>query len=215
MGINTFFSKLVPKDKKIFPLFEQLSDLNSQAAGLLQEIFVNEDASREKELIKGIKKLEQSGDKLSQELFDFLDQTFVTPFDREDIHQLTESLDRLLDMMKSVSQKILMYRPSKFPPECKTMTGIIVNGTNHLQLAVSELRTMKRSDQILKSIKKISKIESESDDLYHAAISYIFINEKDAIELIKQKEMVEALEQITDGIQKVSGVLKTIVLKNA
>ncbi len=215
MGLNTFFSKLVPKDKKIFPVFEDLARLNTEAAGLLNEIFSQEDTSREKELIKSIKKLEQNSDKLSQELFDFLDQTFVTPFDREDIHQLTESLDHLLDMMKSVTQKILMYRPAKFPPECKEFTNIIVKGSEHLQSAVSELRTLKRSDQILKSIKKISKIESESDDLYHSAISFIFINEKDAIELIKQKEIVEALEQIADGIQEVSEVLKTIVLKNA
>lgn len=215
MGINTFFSKLVPKDKKFYPMFEQLAELNVQAAGLLRDVFAQEDSAREKELIKAIKKLEQSGDKLSQELFDFLDQTFVTPFDREDIHHLTESLDHLLDMMKSVSQKILMYRPAKYPPECKEMTEIILNGTRLLLMAVSELRTLKRSDQILKSIKKISKIESESDDLYHTAISFIFKNEKDAIELIKQKELVEALEQITDGIEIVSGGLKTIVLKNA
>ena len=148
-------------------------------------------------------------------MFDFLDQTFVTPFDREDIHQLTSSLDRLLDLMKSVSQKILMYRPKVFPAECKEMTRLIANATNQMQMAVSELRTLKKSDQIMKNIKKISKIESETDDLYHEAISQIFKKEKDAIELIKQKEIIERLEQIADGIETVSSVLKTIVLKNA
>ena len=215
MSLNTFFSKLAPKEKKFYPIFEQLADLNVQSATILLQVFEQEDPVKEKDQIKSIKKLEQNGDKISQDLFDSLDQTFVTPFDREDIHQLTSSLDRLLDLMKSVSQKILMYRPKVFPGECSEIARLIVSETEQMKAAVGELRTLKKSDQMMKNIKKISKIESESDDVYHSAISSIFKNEKDAIELIKQKEIIERLEQIADGIETVSGVLKTIVLKNA
>lgn len=215
MSINTFFSKLFPQEKKFFPVFEQLAELTVQSAAILKEVFEQEDPVMEKDLIKRIKKLEQSGDKLSQDLYDSLAQTFVTPFDREDIHQLTSSLDRLLDMMKSVSQKILMYRPKVFPVECKEIARLIVDGSQQMLAAVGELRTLKKSDQMMKNIKRISKIESESDDVYHTAISSIFVNEKDAIELIKQKEIIERLEQIADGIENVSVVLRTITLKNA
>lgn len=215
MSLNSFFTKLVPKEKKFFPIFEQLAEINVQSATILLQVFEHEDPVKEKDQIKAIKKLEQAGDKVSQELFDFLDQTFVTPFDREDIHHLTASLDRLLDLMKSVSQKILMYRPKEFPVECKEMAAMIVASMQQMQAAVGELRSLKKTQQILKNIKKISKIESETDDLYHSAISGLFKNEKDAIELIKKKEIVERLEQISDEVEIVAGVLRTIVLKNA
>ncbi len=215
MSLNTFFSRLVPKEKKFFPMFEQLAELVVKAATLQLEVLEQINPVLEKDLMKSIKKLKQNGDDLAQEVFDILDQTFVTPFDREDIQALTSSLYRVLGMIKSVSQRITMYKPKAFPDECKTLAKLILDGTLQIQIAVAELQTLKKSERILKTIKKISKIESEADEMYHSAISALFKNEKDAIELIKQKEIIEKLEQTTDRIETVSGVLKTIVLKNA
>jgi uncharacterized protein Yka (UPF0111/DUF47 family) len=95
------------------------------------------------------------------------------------------------------------------------MAKMIHKGAEQLQLAVFELRTMKKSKTILKAVRKMSEIETEADDLYHSTISSIFKKEKDAIELIKQKEIVEQLEFTTDRIEDVSNVIKTIILKNA
>jgi hypothetical protein len=92
---------------------------------------------------------------------------------------------------------------------------MILKGTEQIQIAVLELKSLKKTDKIVEAVKKIGKIETEADDLYHSAISSIFKKEKDAIELIKKKEIVEHLEQTTDRIQAVSHVLKTIMLKNA
>ncbi len=215
MSISTFFARLVPKDKKFYPMFEQLAEYIVKAATIQQEVFEHKDPVKEKDLLRHIKTLEEDGDKITQTLFDELDQTFVTPFDREDIQQLTSHLDSVLDLMYSVSQRILMYRPKDFPDECREMAKMILKGAEQLQIAVVELRTMKKSNKILKAIKKMSEIETDADDLYHSTISSIFKKEKDAIELIKQKEIVEQLEYTTDRIEDVSDVLKTIILKNA
>ncbi len=215
MSISTFFSRLVPKDKKFYPMFEQLAEYILQAATFQLEVFESKDPVKEKDLLRHIKIFEEAGDKISQELFDELAQTFVTPFDREDIQQLTSSLDSVLDLMYSVSQRILMYRPKDFPDENREMAKMIHKGAEQLQLAVFELRTMKKSKTILKAVRKMSEIETEADDLYHSTISSIFKKEKDAIELIKQKEIVEQLEFTTDRIEDVSNVIKTIILKNA
>lgn len=215
MSINTFFTKLVPKEKKFYPMFEQQAELIVRAAQMQIEVLEQLNPVKEKDLLKGIMKLEEEGDELSQNLFDILDQTFVTPFDREDIFQLTQSLDRVLDLIKSVSQRIRMYRPKDFPEDCLVMARLVLTGAEQIQTAVAELKSLKKTEKILKAVKKIKKIEAEADDLYHTAISQIFKNEKDAIELIKKKEIIEQLEQTTDRLQAVSHVLKTIMLKNA
>jgi predicted phosphate transport protein (TIGR00153 family) len=185
------------------------------AAATQLEIFEHSDPVKEKDLIKKIRDVELAADNTAQTLFDELDKTFVTPFDREDIHQLTASLDNIIDLIKSVSQRIRMYRPKDIPSECKDMAKVILKGAEHLQVAISELKTLKKTNKILKSVKKMTEIESEADELYHATISNIFKKEKDAIELIKQKEIVENMERTADRIEDVSDVLKTIILKTA
>jgi predicted phosphate transport protein (TIGR00153 family) len=215
MSISTFFSSLVPKEKKFYPMFEQMAEYIVQAATVQLEILEHKDPVKEKDLLRRIKGLEEDGDRITQEIFEELDRTFVTPFDREDMHQLTASLDSVLDLMQSVSQRIRMYRPKDFPDKCKDLARLILKGAEQIQIAVVELRTMKKSGKILKAVRKMSEIETEADSLFHSIISSIFKKEKDAIELIKQKEIVEHLERTTDRIEDVSDVLKTIILKNA
>ena len=192
-----------------------MADYIAQAATVQLEILEHKNPVKEKDLLKSITGFEENGDRITQELFEELDRTFVTPFDREDIHQLTARLDSVLDLMQSVAQRIRMYRPKDFPEECKDLAKMILKGAEQIQIAVLELKTMKKSGKILKAVNKMTEIETEADDLYHSAISHIFKKEKDAIELIKKKEIVEHLERTTDRIEDVSDVLKTIILKNA
>jgi predicted phosphate transport protein (TIGR00153 family) len=215
MSISTFFARLVPREKKFYPMFEQMAGFILQAATVQLEILEQKNPVKEKDLLKSIHDLENEGDRITQEIFEELDRTFVTPFDREDIHLLTSRLDSVLDLMQSVAQRIRMYRPKDFPDECKDLARMILKGAEQIQIAVVELKTLKKSGKILKAVKKMTDIETEADDLYHSTISSIFKKQKDAIELIKQKEIVEHLERTTDRIEDVSDVLKTIILKNA
>jgi uncharacterized protein len=215
MGINTFFQKLVPKDKKFFPMFESQADLIVQAAGKLNEIFLTEDPAKHADLFKGIKDLENQGDEVAHQIFDELDKTFITPFDREDIHQLTSTLDDVLDFINGTSQRIRLYKLRDFPAEFLQFSGVLMNGGKEIRNAVGELYNLKRPEMIRQACIKINEVENQADDLYHHVISDLFENEKDAIELIKKKEVLQTMERASDRMEDVADVLKTILIKLA
>ncbi len=215
MGINTFFQKLVPKDKKFFPMFEAQADLIVQAAGKLNEIFLTDDVEKHAELFKTIKELENKGDDVAHEIFDELDKTFITPFDREDIHQLTSTLDDVLDFINGSSQRIRLYKLQKFPAEFVRFSSVILSGANEIRSAVRELYNLKRPEMIRQACIRINEVENQADDLYHFVISDLFEHEKDAIELIKKKEVLQTMERASDRMEDVADVLKTIIIKLA
>lgn len=213
MSISTFFQKLVPTDKKFFPYFEEISKYSVQASIAQLAIFEQDDPGKQKDLFKQIKDIELHSDDISKKIFEELDKSFVPPFDREDIHELTTSLDRVIDLIYGVAQRIRQYRPKEFPSEFKDFARYIAKSCEQINIAVSELQSLKKPQKILKACNKIFEFEKEADDLYHSTISNIFKKEKDAIELIKQKEILENMEDTADCIKGVSNILKTIILK--
>jgi len=215
MGINTFFQKLVPKDKKFFPMFESQADLIVEAAAKLNEIFSSSDPEKHAELFKAIKDLENRGDDVAHQVFDELDKTFITPFDREDIHQLTSKLDDVLDFINGTSQRIRLYRLKKFPSEFLEFSSVMQDGAVEIRNAVKELYNLKKPETIRNAVIRINEVENKADDLYHSVISDLFENEKDAIELIKKKEVLQTMERASDRMEDVADVLKTIIIKLA
>ncbi|KPK85642.1 MAG: hypothetical protein AMS27_06770 [Bacteroides sp. SM23_62_1] len=215
MSIGDFFKKLIPKDKHFFPLYEDLSGHILKAATALHEVLEHDDPVKHKDLLKKIKEYESQADEYTQKIFDEIDKSFITPFDREDMHELTSSLDSVLDSINGTSQRIRYYRPKNIPSEFKDFAKLILDGCQYINTAVIELKNLKKPNKILKACRKMTEIESTADDVYHRTISGIFKKEKDAIELIKQKEIVENLERTTDRVEDVSDILKTIVLKMA
>jgi hypothetical protein len=215
MGINTFFQKLVPKDKKFFPMFETQADLIVQAAGKLHDIFLTSDPLAHAELFKEIKELENKGDDVAHGIFDELDKTFITPFDREDIHQLTSKLDDVLDFINGTSQRIRLYKLKDFPAEFVQFSDVLMKGGVEIRTAVGELYNLKRPEMIRQACIRINEIENQADDLYHVGISDLFDHEKDAIELIKKKEVLQTMERASDRMEDVADVLKTILIKLA
>jgi len=195
-------------------MFESLSGLVLKAATILQEVLEHDDPVKHKDLLKQIKEYETQGDGITQGIFDELDKSFITPFDRENMNQLTSSLDSVIDSINGVSQRIRYYRPTNIPSEFKDFSKLILNGCTQIDTAILELKNLKKPEKILKACRKMSEIESSADDVYHSTISEIFKKEKDAIELIKHKEILETMERTTDRIENVSDILKTIVLKS-
>jgi len=213
MSLNSFFQKLVPIDKKFFPMFESMSELIVKAAAAQLLIFEHDDPVKQKGLFKQIKDIEAKGDEISQKIFEDLDKSFVPPFDREDINHLTTTLDEVINLINGVSERIRLYRPKEIPSEFKNFAKLISKGSEQINISVHELYDLKKPNKILKACKKINELEKEADELYHSTISNVFKKEKDAIELIKQKEMLETMERTADCIKAVSNILKTIILK--
>ena len=215
MGINTFFQKMVPKDKKFFPMFEAQADLIVQAIDKLGEIFKTSDEEARLALHKHIKDLENQGDEVAHDVFNELDKTFITPFDREDIHHLTSTLDDVLDFINGTSQRIRLYKLRDFPAEFGQFSNLLARGAKEIRNATRELHNLKKPEKIVEACIRINDMENQADDLYHQVISDLFENEKDAIELIKKKEVLQTLERAADRMEDVADVLKTIMIKIA
>lgn len=206
---------LLPKEEKFFPLFEGLADLVDDAAHVLLKIVESPEPSRQDEYFREIKSLEKKADDIAHSVFDALDTTFITPFDREDIHQLVSKMDDVLDLINATSQQIKLYKPKKLLPQFKEMVIIIIRGCEQIKIATKELRNLKKPGKISDACVKINELENVADDIYHQLITELFETEKNAIELIKNKEILETLEMTTDSVEDVSDILKTIIIKSA
>lgn len=215
MKFSNILKYFIPKEKKFYGMFNQAAD-NIIEASIEFNKLINAPTFDERKAIGiTIKTIERKGDDSTNRIFDELHKTFITPFDREDIHQLTSALDDVLDLIYSVTSKIELYRCTNISPYMKEMVSQIHLGCVQIQIAVKGLETMNKDNTAKKSCKEINKIESRVDEYYHSGISSLFENEKDPIELIKQKEILQNIEKIANKIEDISDIVKTILVKYA
>jgi uncharacterized protein len=200
---------LIPKDNSFFTMFSAMSDNLIAGARALVELFANyHDVDKQ---IEQIYRIEREGDELTHAILTKLNQTFITPFDREDIHQLASKLDDVLDFINAAGARIVMYRITTPPAAAAEMSAIILKQCQELQKAVS---LMQKNGNILAHCVEINRLENEADLVSQRAIAQLFEREKDPINLIKIKELLEFLERATDKAEDVANVLETVVLKN-
>jgi predicted phosphate transport protein (TIGR00153 family) len=215
MSINRIFQILVPKDKKFIPLFEDGADNLVKGAQALNKFFITTDKAERENIISQIKEMEKQGDDITHQIYDELNKTFITPFDREDIYKLNGSIDDVMDFINSVSQKFRLHAPKESMPAFLELSELILQAAREIKTAISELRNLKNPKKIMESCIRINEIENQADEIYHGGLSYIFENQKDAIELIKIKEVLATLEKATDKEEDVSDVIKSILVKIA
>lgn len=201
--------RLIPKDTSFFRMFSDMSDNLIAGARALVDLFENyRDVERK---VDEINRIERDGDELTHAILTRLNQTFITPFDREDIHQLASKLDDVLDFIHAACSRILMYRIANPPAAAGDLAKIILMQSQELQKAVS---LMQKNGNILVHCVEINRLENEADTVAQQAIAKLFETEKDPINLIKAKELLEFLERATDKAEDVADVLETVVLKN-
>jgi predicted phosphate transport protein (TIGR00153 family) len=207
--LNMF--SLIPKDTSFFQMFEQMSDNLVTGARTLVDLFANyQDVER---TIDTVQQIERHGDEMTHNVLTKLNQTFITPFDREDIHQLASSLDDVLDFVNASGARLVMYRITNPPPAAGELSRIILLQSQELQKAVALLQKQKNGD-VLAHCVEINRLENEADQISQKGIATLFDNEKDPINLIKIKELLEFLERATDKAEDAANVLETVVLKN-
>lgn len=201
--------RLLPKDNSFFAMFSAMSDNLIAGARALVYLFENyQDVEKQ---IDEIHRIEREGDEVTHTILTKLNQTFITPFDREDIHQLASKLDDVLDFINAASARLVMYRITAPPPAAGELAKIILGQCQELQKAVS---LMQKNGNILAHCVEINRLENEADQVSQHAIATLFECEKDPINLIKIKELLEFLERATDKAEDVANVLETVVLKN-
>ena len=147
---------------------------------------------------------------------DELNRTLVTPFDREDIHILASRIDTFLDHIHDCSRKKVMYHPKSTYEEDVTIVDLIKEDAMVLTDIIKQLENLSRnSEYVLKQCLRIKEIEHKVDDLYESFISNLFHNETDAIELVKHKNIVQALEDTTDRAKDISDTIRSLIVKSA
>lgn len=216
MKANQLVSILVPKENKFYPLFNKQADILIESTEHLLK-FAQATTWEEREVIyKHIKSCETQGDDVTHTIFNELNKTFITPFDREDIQLLASKMDDVLDYINSAINQCVLYKPKTFTHFMMDISTLIHQAALNLQKAFYLIpQIMKKSDKMMEVCIEINAIENEADDLYRSFLIELFENEKDAIELIKRKEIMAALEEATDKAEDVTDILKSIIIKLA
>jgi predicted phosphate transport protein (TIGR00153 family) len=213
---NSFFARFMPKEPKFNVLLNQMAEVSAEAAVLMIECIKTTDFEKVVEYAKQIKAYEKKGDNTLIRIFEELNTTFITPFDREDIHSLANSLDDVMDFINSCAKKIVLYRPKQTPESALILAQWVNKASDIVLQAVSELSSVKKNAKNIKKLcNELHEIENSADEVYEEFLSNLFANEKDNIEVIKLKEIMQELEKATDAAEDVGKIIKTIIVKYA
>ena len=205
----------IPQDKKFFPLFDQAA-LNLQEAGkTMCQLVTSTDADQRKQHIREIERLEHRGDEITHEIFKELSRNFITPFDREDIHRLVSSIDDILDYIHGSSKRIDLYKVKEFSSDMVKLSELLQTQTEELRRIIYELKNKKNMRNISESLVLINSIENHADDIFDNAVARLFETETNAVEIIKTKEILSALETATDMCEDAANVIDSIIVKMA
>lgn len=205
--------RFLPRDEKFYDLFE--SSVKKVVQGAIQLEDMIRDFKEVALKAKEIKDTEHEGDVITHETIEMLNRTFITPLDREDIHNLITALDDVLDYIEACAERLYLFKIEQTNEEAMMLVGILVKTVKEVEQAVSRLRRLKGTDSIMKHCIEINRLENEGDYVGRAAVAKLFEPGSDPLEVIKWKEIYETLENAIDRCEDVANVLEGIVLKNA
>jgi hypothetical protein len=216
MKIDAILHALLPKDDSFFNLFEKDSTNLLLAATTFRDMMSNGISKEERgQKIRKIEEIEHRGDEITHQIFKALGTTFITPFDREDIHILASKLDDILDYIQGAATRIVLYRVDTISPEAEKLAALVYDGVVELNKAIPKLRDLRNADAINESLVKINSMENEADDIFERAIANLFDTCTDPIQIIKLKELLVSLETATDQCEDASNAIESILVKNA
>ena len=216
MNIDSFLKVFVPKDHSFFPLFETDVENLVKAAELLKDLFNSSDVEEHERLFKEIKIVDHIGDDITIKTYEQLNKSFITPFDREDIHELTANIDDVVDSINGIARRICLYKPKKLMPIYKEMSELILEGAKEVATAIHCLKDpVANKEKITRACGIVTAIEHKADELYFTGVQELFEKEEDPKELIKNNKILEILERCVDEEEDVTDTLKSIMIKMA
>ncbi|HEX2612750.1 MAG TPA: DUF47 family protein [Fibrobacteria bacterium] len=205
------FNKLIPTNTKFF-------DMLRKSAGVLEqggEAFVEfiEHPERAAECAAKLERLEHDGDSLTHDLFVMLDKSFITPIDREDIHELAQALDDGLDKLESVAERMQLYALTTRTDSTRQLASLIRQQTIQVHAALSLMPSFKY-EKIIPHCKDISRLESQADKAGREALVELFRSAGDPLQVMKWKDIYDYLEEVSDQCKHIAGIVERIVLKH-
>lgn len=211
---NNLFDRFKPKEDKFFPLMSGMAQVIVVASDLIIECVQVTNHNEAVEFYKKIKEQERKADTIQNQIFEELNETFITPFDREDINHLSATMDDVTDLINSCAKRIMLYSPKIMPEAAVRLAMFVRESAGFLIQAIDELGVMKKSPAKIKEYcEQLGVIEKKADDVYEHFLIDLFENEKDAIEVIKLKDILHELERATDAAEAVGKIIKTMIVK--
>ena len=214
MSLNSFFQFFVPKETKFYPLYQQQAAYIDKAATLLRQMLVETDLDQLEALRKHIKSCETEGDQVLRDFYSQLFATVLTPFDRDDVHELAEMMDTFLDRIDDSANIILPRRFLAVDEDLTTMADNIMFAAENLSTIIADMPNMlDNRKEINRLCQEIKTLENESDVLYGSYISKLFNNGYTLTEIIKRKDLVQVLENTTNSVKYISDKIRSIISK--
>jgi len=202
--------RILPRDEKFYDMFTELATRLTASATLLHELFMSPGELSAK--VSKIKGLEHEADNLTHDIIDRIDRTFVTPFDREDIHALASELDDVIDLIDGTARRATIFRIQQTRPAAVVLAEVLARAASTVEEGV---RDMKSSKHVYAISEKLKMLEEEGDAVYHDAMGALFAEGGDALEVVKWKDLYDKIEDALDQCEDVGNVLQSIALKNA
>ena len=211
-----FLSALMPREARFFSLFNRHAELIVEGGRAVTELVRDyADLGRRAALIERIGEVERSADKVTYETVQLLHSTFITPFDRNEIHRLISGMDDILDLMQDAAESMTLFDIQTLPPESASMARILETCCEKVRAAVATLDSMDNAPRALALAQEIDVLESDGDALMRRGISTLFREEQDVRQLIKHKNVYEYLENAIDKCQDVANIIEAVVVENA
>ena len=207
------FARLMPTEGRFFELFVEHAEQILQASKELASLMAAFDDVQSR--CYNIETIEKRGDRIARSAIGLLHKTFITPIDRDDIHQLVTRMDDILDMMEDAAQSIYLYDIRSVTLEAKRLADICVGCAEKVKEAVSLLAHMENAPKILAVCAEIDKLESEADHVMRSAMAKLFRDEPDVRQVIKLRAIYELLEAVTDRCEDVANMIEGIILDNS
>jgi uncharacterized protein Yka (UPF0111/DUF47 family) len=202
--------RLIPRDQEFFTLFDQLATHLVNASRLLRELFDN--PARLEQQIRAIKEVEHKADQLTHQINTRIDQSFITPIDREDIHAFSTRLDDVIDLLDGTARRAGTFNLGEVRPPARQLCKLLTEATEHLQRGVTGI---KRPKEVNACAIEVKRIEEEGDAVYHQAVGDLFKGNPNPLDVIKWKEIYDRLEHSIDSCMAVVHALQSISIKNA
>jgi predicted phosphate transport protein (TIGR00153 family) len=205
------FYKFIPHEVKFFDLFDKQADIMVNAVTCFENFAEN--GNFDDECIEKLRQIEHEADTIAHDIIDSLNRTFITPFDREDIHSLANELDDVVDLIYAISKRMRLYKLKGKNRDIIEFAHLIMRSVQSLSLAVKGLRNHRQPQQIKEACIEINKIENISDQLRDTVIQKLLESKKNPITIIKYKEIYELLETVLDVCEDISNIVVSILVK--
>jgi len=205
--------RMTAKEAIFFDLFSDTAADTCKAARMLEELMRNFTGIPEK--VRAIEEIEHKCDGHVHKMLEHLNRSFVTPIDREDIYLIAKELDNITDDIESTAHRFKMFNVTSIRPDALKLAQMIIDCTEELMGVMSELKNMKTSKVLKDRIIEVNRIEDAGDDIFRNAMQSLFVNENNALEVIKWKEIYEYLENTLDACEDVANIIEGVVMKHA